>query len=206
LDGYQPEWFNLAQEIGVDAVALEVLVDVIHEGKWLASTAPLLYLRKNVERLSQEWEDPFTEDGRLHHAQIFSPVPTREDRKWLKCLSSFREMDAIVTPADIDAARESLKIVQDEEERGVLCARALGLTRAEYLSGVSDSERRTRAAAWKRLYRHGVPTELRKALRGASGRNAIIRPGFEDRAWRDSEDYRWDGLFNKSTPVRRHEY
>lgn len=89
------------------------------------------------------------------------------------------------TPEDIEAATDTLKIVEDEGEREVLCARVLGITREKYINGASGSERRRREAAWRQLSRHGVPAELRKALREKSGEQAIIRPGFEDRAWRD---------------------
>jgi hypothetical protein len=188
LEGHEREWFELAQELRIDAVALEALVTVVTGGKWQNSTAPLMYLRINVKRRSEEWEDPFSEDGRLRRAQIFSEVPTREDREWNKQWASNQEQSAHVTRQDIEAASQTLSVVQDEEERGVLCARALGLTRAQYLSGVSDPVRRSRAAAWKRLNRHGTPPELRTALRGASGDHAIIRPGFEDREWENSQD------------------
>jgi hypothetical protein len=205
LEGNQHEWFELAQELRVDAVALEVLVEIVRRGKWRTSTAPLLYLRINVGRLSEKWQDPFADDGKLRHAQIFSQMPTREDRPWMKIWSQMQELNATVTPADIDAASETLKVVQNEGERGVLCARALGLTRAQYLAGVSDSERRKRAAAWRRLHRHGVPTELRKALRRVSNGNAIMRPGFEDRAWRDSKDDVSSELPSKPTSVPRYD-
>jgi hypothetical protein len=203
LDGHEREWFELAQELKVDPVALEALVAVVQQENWQKSTAPLMYLRINVRRRGEKWQDPFTEDGRLQHVQVFSPLPTRQDRAWLKCWSSFQEQNARVTPEDIEAASRTLSIIQDEEERAVLCARALGLTRAQYLSGVSESERRKRSAAWKRLGRHGIPCELRKALRRASGHNAIIRPGFEDRAWRDSQDDGRQELPSKSTRVPR---
>jgi len=207
LEGHEREWFELAQEIRVDAVALEALLAIVQEGKWQESTAPLMYLRINVERRSEEWQDPFSEDGRLYRAQIFSPVPTREDRAWLKQWNRIREWDALVTPKDIEAASQTLSVVQDEEERGVLCARALGLTRAQYLSGVSDAERRRRAAAWKRLNRHGLPSELHKALRRATGDQAIMRPGFENRAWRDAQDHSgWDELPSKATTVPRYDF
>lgn len=193
LKGHQREWFWLAQELKVDAVALEALVAVVHEGRWRKSTAPLLYVRKNVERRSEEWQDPFTEDGRLYRTQIFSPVPRPEDRAWLKQRARIREWNALVTTKDIEAASQTLSIVQDEEERGVLCARALGLTRAQYLSGVSDPERRRRAAAWKRLNRHGIPSELRTALRARAGR--------------DQHDYNSrDELPSKATSVPRYDF
>jgi hypothetical protein len=193
LEGHEREWFELAQELRVDAVALEVLIAIVQEGKWQESTAPLMYLRINVERRSEEWQDPFSEDGRLYRAQIFSPVPTREDRARLKQWASIRDCNALVTPKDIEAASQTLSIVQDEEERGVLCARALGLTRAQYLSEVSDPERRRRAAAWKRLNRHGVPSDLRKALRA--------------RAWHHLDDYSSrDELPSKATPVLRYDF
>lgn len=187
LEGHEREWFELVQELKVDAVALEAVVDVVQERKWQESTAPLLFVRINVERRSEQWQDPFAEDGRLKHAQIFSPVPTPEDRAWLKEWAPYREWAARVTSRDIEAASQTLSVVEDEDEREVLCARALGLTRAQYLSGVSDSERRKRSAAWKRLNRHGLPSELRQALRGASGASMIMRPGFEDRAYRESQ-------------------
>jgi hypothetical protein len=193
LDGHEREWFELAQELKVDAVALETLVAIVQERKWQQSAAPLMFVRLNVERRSEEWKDPFSEDGRLYRAQIFSPVPTREERAWLKQRDRIIERNALVTPKDIEAANQTLSIVQDAEERGVICARALGLTRAQYLSGVSDPERRRRAAAWKRLYRHGIPSELRKALRA--------------RAWQDLNDYETlDYLPSKATPVPRYDF
>jgi len=206
LEGHEREWFDLAQELKVDAVALEAVVAVVQEGKWRKSTAPLMFVRVNVERRSEQWQDPFTEDGRLKRAQIFSPLPTREDSAWLRVWNDFRERQARVTSEDIEAASRTLSVLEDEEIRGVLCARALGLTRAQYLSGVSDEERRKRAAAWKRLNRHGLPNELRQALRGASGARMIMRPGFEDRAWRDSRDDGWDELPAEPTPARRCDY
>jgi hypothetical protein len=193
LAGHEREWFELAQELKVDAVALESLVAIVQERKWQQSAAPLMFVRINVERRSEEWKDPFSEDGRLCRAQIFSPVPTREERAWLKQRDRILEWNALVTPKDIEAASQTLSIVQDEEERGVLCARALGLTRAQYLSGVSDPERRRRAAAWKRIYRHGIPPELRKALRA--------------RAWRGLHDYEsLDDLPARATPVPRYDF
>jgi hypothetical protein len=207
LEGHGREWFELAQELKIDGVALEALVAVVREGKWQQSVAPLMFVRINVERRSEEWQDPFTEDGRLYRAQIFSPRPTREDRAWLKEWADNREWAARVTPEVIEAASQTLSVVEDEEKRGVLCARALGLTRAQYLSGVSDAERRRRAAAWKRLNRHGLPSELRQALRGASGALMIMRPGFEDRAWRETQYYdRQDELPCKATPVPRYDF
>jgi hypothetical protein len=167
-------------------VALEALVAVVQEGKWQRSVAPLIYVRVNVQRRSEGWQDPFTKDGQLHHVQIFSPLPTRADRAWVRMV---REWNAVVTPDDIETASKTLSVVEDEEERGVICARALGLTRDQYLSGVGDAERRRRAAAWKRLYRNGIPSELRTALRAITGDHAIMRPGFEDREWRDIKDY-----------------
>jgi hypothetical protein len=165
-----------------------------------------MFVRVNVERRSKEWQYPLTDDGQLH-PQIFSPVPRPEDRAWLKQWAGFRDLKALVTPKDIEAASPTLSVVQDEEERAVICARALGLTRVQYLSGVSDAERRRRAAAWKRLYRHGIPSELRTALRGASGDNAIIRPGFEDRAWRDWQDNgNDDELPTRATAVPRYDF
>jgi hypothetical protein len=104
LESHESEWFELAQELKVDAVALEVLVSIVQEGKWQQSTAPLMFVRKNVERRGEEWEDPFGEDGRLKRAQIFSPVPTREDRAWLKQRASIREWNATVTTKDMPAA------------------------------------------------------------------------------------------------------
>jgi hypothetical protein len=193
LDGHEREWFELAQELRVDAVALEALLALVQEGKWQDSTAPLMYLRINVERRSEEWQDPFSEDGRLYRPQIFSPIPRPEDRAWIKQRARMREWNALVTPKDIEAASQTLSIVEDEEERGVLCARVLGLTRAKYLSGVSDPERRKRAAAWKRLNRHGIPSELRTALRA--------------RAWRGQEGYdSRDELPSKATPVLRYDF
>lgn len=50
-----------------------------------------VYVRVNVQRRSAEWEDPFAEDGRLRQAQIFSLVPTREDRELLKAWQEFYE-------------------------------------------------------------------------------------------------------------------
>ena len=207
LKDHEREWFELAQELKVDAVALEALVAIVQEGKWQQSAAPLMFVRINVDRRSEEWKDPFREDGRLYRAQIFSPVPTHEDRMWAKEWACIRERAARVTPEDIEAASQTLSVVEDEEERGVLCARALGLTRAQYLSRVSDSERRKRAAAWKRLNRHGLPPELRHALRGASGAFMKVRPGFEDRAWRDLQDYgRQDELPSKKATVPRYDF
>jgi hypothetical protein len=206
LEGHEREWFELAQELKVDAVALEAVVAVVQEAKWQESTAPLMFVGINVDRRSEEWQDPFREDGRLKRAQIFSPVPTREDRAWLKQRASIREWNATVTTKDIEAASQTLSVVQDEEERGVLYARALGLTRAEYLSGVSDEERRRRAAAWKRLYRHGLPAELRQALRGARGSRMMMRPGFEDGPWRDLRDRNSHVEPCKATPVPRYDF
>jgi hypothetical protein len=206
LEGHEREWFELAQELKVDAVALEALVAIVQEEKWQRSTAPLMFVRINVERRSQEWKDPFSEDGRLYRAQIFSPVPTREDRIRVKEWVCIREWAARVTPEDIQAASQTLSVVEDEEERGVLCARALGLTRAQYLSGVSDTERRRRAAAWKRLNRHGLPSELRQALRGASGAFIKVRPGFEDRVWRDRHDYDREDEFPSKASVPRYDF
>jgi len=206
LEGNEREWFELAHELKIDPVALEVLVAIVQEAKWQKSTAPLMFVRVNVERRSAEWQDPFTEDGQVHHPQIFSPVPRPEDRAWFKQLASFRDLNALVTPKDIEAAGPTLSVVQDEEKRAVICARALGMTRAQYLSGVGDAERRRRAAAWKRLYRHGIPSELRTALREASG-NAIMRPGFEDRAWRDwQDDGNEDELPTRATAVPRYDF
>jgi hypothetical protein len=206
LEGHEREWFELAQELKVDAVALEAVVAVVQERKWQKSTAPLMFVRINVERRSKQWQDPFTEDGQLKDVQIFSPVPTHEDRMWLKQWVGIGEWRARVTPEDIEAASQTLNVVEDEDERGVLCARSLGLTRAQYLSGVSDAEARKRSAAWKRLNRHGLPTELRQALRGASGSRMIMRPGFEDRAWRQSRDGDWQVLPSKPTPARRYDF
>lgn len=206
LEGHEREWFELAQELKVDAVALEAVMAVVQDGKWQESTAPLMFVRINVERRSKQWQDPFTEHGRLKRAQIFSPLPTHEDSAWLRAWADIRERRARVTPKDIEAASRTLSVVEDEAKRGVLCARALGLTRAQYLSGVSDVERRKRAAAWKRLNRHGLPNELRRALRGASGARMIMRPGFEDRAWRESQDCDWDELPSKPTPARRYDF
>lgn len=206
LEGHEPEWFDLAQELKVDAVALETLVAVVQEKKWQKSTAPLTFVRINVERRSEEWKDPFSEDGRLRSAQIFSTVPTREDRASLRFWARIQERSALVTSDDIEAASQILSIVQDEGERGVLCARASGLTRAQYLSGVSDLERRRRAAAWKRLNRHGIPSELRQALRGASGALMIMRPGFENRAWEDARDEAsWDAVPYED-PAAQHDF
>ncbi len=203
LESHEREWFELAQELKVDAVALEVLVAVVQEGKWQDSTALLMYLRINVERRSEEWQDPFREDGRLRRAQIFSALPTRQDLVWLKKWDSIREWYARVTPEDIEAAGPTLGVVEDEEERGVLCARALGLTRAQYLSGVSDLERRRRAAAWRRLNRHGIPSELRQALRQVVDDHAIMRPGFE----RDLHDYNSPDEFPfEATPEPRYDF
>jgi hypothetical protein len=199
LAGHEREWFELAQELKIDAVALEVIVAVVRERKWQKSTAPLMYVRVNVQRRSKEWQDPFGDDGQLKDVQIFSPTPTNEDRMWMKFWAGIRESSARVTPKDIEAANQTLSVVEDVDERGVLCARALGLTRAQYLSGVSDAEARKRAAAWKRLSRHGLPTELRQALRRASGDRMIIRPEFEDRAWRDMRDDFRDDLPSKAT-------
>ena len=207
LEGHEREWFELAQELKVDPVALEVLIAIVQEAEWQKSAAPLMFVRVNVKRRSEEWQDPFSADGQLQRPQIFSPVPRPEDRALVKQWVSFRDWNALVTSNDIEAASPTLNVVQDEAERGVICARALGLTRAQYLSGVGDAERRRRAAAWKRLYRHGVPSELRAALRGASGDNAIMRPGFEDRAWRDWRDYgREDELPAKATAVPRYDF
>ena len=135
LEAHEREWFELAQELKVDAVTLEALVAIVQEGKWQQSTAPLMFVRINVERRSEEWKDPFSEDGRLYRAQIFSPVPTREDRMWAKEWACIREWAARVTPEDVEAASQTLSVVEDEEERGVLCARALGLTRAHIVRG-----------------------------------------------------------------------
>src|ERR1700685_517475 len=126
LDGHEREWFELAQELKVDAVALETLVAVVQERKWQQSAAPLMFVRINVQRRSEEWTDPFSEDGRLYRAQIFSPVPTREERAWLKQRDRIIERNALVTPKDIEAASRTLSIVQDAEERGGICARGLG--------------------------------------------------------------------------------
>lgn len=202
LEGHQSEWFELALDLKVDAVALEAVVAVVQEGRWRESTAPLMFVRVNVERRSKEWQDPFGEDGRLRHEQIFSPVPTREDRENLKIWTYIRDFHARVTPEDIEAASPTLSLVEDEAERGVLCARALGLTRAQYLSGVSDTERRRRAAAWKRLHRHGLPNDLRQALRRASDHGMIEREELEDRAWEESQDRHWYELRSKPTPSR----
>ena len=190
FEGHEREWFELAQELKVDAVALEALVAVVQEAKWQESTAPLMFVRINVERRSEEWQDPFGEDGRLKRAQIFSTVPTREDRAGLKLLAGMQEWAALVTPADIEAVSQTLSVVEDKEKIGVLCARALGLTRAQYLSGVSDAARRRRAAAWRRLNRHGLPSELRQALREAHG-SRMMRPEFEVRDRREAEDETW---------------
>jgi hypothetical protein len=188
LEGHEPEWFDLAQELKVDAVTVEALVAVVQEGKWQKSSAPLTCVRTNVERRSQQLQDPFTKDGRLKREQIFSAVPTREDRAQLSRWISCRKRSEIVTCEDIEAASKILSIVVDEDERRVLEARAKGITRARYLSGVSDLERRKRAAAWRRLNRHGLPSELRRALREVSGDKRIIRPGFEYREWQDRQD------------------
>jgi len=195
LEGHGQEWFDLAQELNVDAVALEVLVEAVHKGKWKDSTAPLLYLRKSVERLSEEWLDPFSDEGRLIRWQIFSDTAlTREDRESAKYWTERREADARVTPKDLEAASQTLSVVRDQDERAVICARALGLTRAQYLSGVSDTERRRRAAAWRRLGRHGIPFELRRALR--------------DRIWDEDGWYESQAqeLPHRSTPVPRYDF
>jgi hypothetical protein len=207
LKCHEREWFELAQELKVDAVALENLVAVVQEGKWQESVAPLMFVRVNVERRSEEWEDLFTEDGQLHKPQIFSPLPTRADRAWLKGWTCLKECITRVTPKDIEAASKTLNVVEDEEERSVICARALGLTRSQYLSGVSEAERRRRAAAWKRLYRNGIPSELRSALRATTGDHAIMRFGFEDREWRDIKDYGRRGERPaKATAVPRYDF
>jgi hypothetical protein len=206
LKGHEAEWFELAQELKVDAVALEAVVAVVQEAKWQQSTAPLMFVRVNVERRSEQWQDPFGEDGRLKRAQIFSQNPDRADVAWLRLWVEMREQNARVTPDDIVAASRTLSVVENEEERGVLCARALGLTRAQYLSGVSDVERRKRGAAWKRLNRHGLPDELRLALKRRSGFGIIVRRGFEDRAWRDSSDGLTSELPSKPTQAQRFDY
>jgi hypothetical protein len=114
LEGHEREWFELAQDIKVDAVALEALVAIIQEGKWQQSTAPLMFVRINVERRSKQWQDPFTEDGQLKRAQIFSSVPTHEDREWLRFWTDIKEQGSRVTPEDIEAASRTLSVVEEE--------------------------------------------------------------------------------------------
>lgn len=206
LKGNEHEWFELAQDLKVDAVALEAVVAVVQEGKWRNSTAPLMLVRVNVERRSKQWQDPFAENGRLKHPQIFSAAPTREDRASLKKWTEIQRWYDRVTPDDIKAASPTLHMVKDEEERGVLCARALGLTRAQYLSGVSDVERRKRAAAWKRLSRHGLPNDLRQELQVARAARMGMQPGFEDHTSLKAQGIDWDELPSKATPARRCDY
>jgi hypothetical protein len=179
LEGHEREWFELAHELRVDSVALEALVAVVQRGGWKSSTAPFLYLRKTVERQAEEWQDPFSETGRLKQPQIFSTIPiSRAERNDAKCRANYRDLIAQPTRDDVDKAQATLRVVADPYERDVICARAQGITREDFLSGVSGEERLRRQAAWRRLSRKGgPPIELRDALRNASDGNFIGRPG-----------------------------
>jgi len=165
LLGHEGEWFALALELKCDPVALEALVEVVHEQKWRRSAAPYMYIRVNVKRRSKAFEDPFTDDGRLRSTVVFNPLTSEDCLPEERLLSRWREGESALTPSDIEAAAEALKAVPDEGEREVICAKAMGLTREQFLSGVPAFALRQRAAAWRRLHRHGLPEPLRKALK-----------------------------------------
>lgn len=177
LSGHEDEWFELAKELGVDAAALDSLREVIEEQKWKISNSPFLYVRTTVSRRSRQWQDPFGDDGRLRTAEIFGQF-TSEDAKFARLWTEMAKRLRAVTPGDISELEQTLSVIKDDWERLVICARALCVSREEFVSVGSAEIRRKKAAAWKRVDRNGPPEDLRKALRAA----------LDERALREEED------------------
>jgi hypothetical protein len=215
LKGNEAVWFELARDLHIDAAAIEALVTVVQAGRWQTSTAPTWYLKTNVSRLARDVADPFDRDGRRrpHGRQVaFSELLSADapqnasaedaalaaaspagqllaispdDRRSGKVWTEIREQAALLRPDEIHAADEALAVIQDAGVREVMCAKALGLTREAFLSGVGGSERKRRQAAWRRASRKLPPDELRTALRRRSRGRVENSPEFEDRAWEE---------------------
>lgn len=217
LKGNEAEWFGLARDLGIDGAAIEALVTVVQAGRWRTSTAPTWYLKTNVSRLARDVEDPFDTDGRrrphgrqVAFSELLSPdapqsasaedaalaaaspagqlvAVSLDDRRMGKIWTEIREQAALLRPDEIPAANEALAQIQDVGVREVLCAKALGLTREEFLSDVCGSERKRRQAAWRRASRKGPPDALRTSLRRRSRGRVEASPEFEDRAWEERQ-------------------